>query len=83
MEVLLSSITASLAELRKPSKLIAKAGNQPVAVLHRNQAIGYFVPKSAVCETELISASTAQLDGFIKDEIGKIDHVLEYLKAKE
>lgn len=46
MEVLLSSITASLAELREPSKLIAKAGNQPVAILYRNKAIGYFVPKS-------------------------------------
>jgi len=82
MEVLLSSLTASLTELREPNKVIAKAGNQPVAILNRNEAIGYFVPKSAVSEIEIISASDAQVDDFIKNELGQIDHVLEYLKDK-
>jgi antitoxin StbD len=80
--VLLSSLTASLTELREPNKVIAKAGNQPVAILKRIEAIGYFVPKSAVSEIELVSASIAQVDDFIKNELGQIDHVLEYLKDK-
>ena len=82
MEVLLTSLTASLTELREPNKVIAKAGNQPVAILNRNEAIGYFVPKSAVSEIEIISASQHQIDDFIHNDLNKIEHVLEYLKDK-
>ena len=53
MEILLTSLTASLTELREPNKVIARAGNNPVAILNRNEAIGYFVPKSAVSDIEL------------------------------
>ena len=56
MEILLTSLTASLTELREPNKVIAKAGNQPVAILNRNEAIGYFVPKSAVTEITVVEA---------------------------
>ena len=82
MEVLLTSLTASLTELREPNKVIAKAGNQPVAILNRNEAIGYFVPKSAVSEIEIIGASQQQIDDFIHNDLNKIEHVLEYLKDK-
>ena len=43
MENLLTPLTASLTELREPNKVIAKAGNQPVAILNRNEAIGYLL----------------------------------------
>lgn len=82
MENLLTSLTASLTELREPSKVIARAGNQPVAILNRNEAIGYFVPKSAVVDIELDLASTDQVNSFIKNKIAKIDHVIDYLKDK-
>lgn len=82
MEILLTQLTASLTELREPNKVIAKAGNQPVAILNRNEAIGYFVPKSALSEVEVKLASDAQLDAFLDQELPKIDHVLEYLKDK-
>ncbi len=82
MEILLTQLTASLTELREPNKVIAKAGNQPVAILNRNEAIGYFVPKSALSEVEVKVASEAQLDAFLDQELPKIDHVLEYLKDK-
>jgi antitoxin StbD len=82
MEILLTSLTASLTELREPNKVIARAGNQPVAILNRNEAIGYFVPKSAVVDVELESASRDQVSAFIKTQLPMIDHVIDYLKDK-
>ena len=82
MENLLTPLTASLTELREPNKVIAKAGNQPVAILNRNEAIGYFVPKSAVADIELKLASDDQLKVFFKNKLPKIEHVLDYLKDK-
>jgi antitoxin StbD len=82
MEVLLTKLTASLTELREPNKVIAKAGNQPVAILNRNEAIGYFVPKGALSDVEVKVATDAQIESFLNEELYKIDHVLEYLKDK-
>ena len=82
MEVLLTSLTASLTELREPNKVIAKAGNQPVAILNRNEAIGYFVPKSAVTEITVVEASNQQVTEFLQKKLPKIEHVLDYLKDK-
>ena len=82
MESLLTKLTASLTELREPNKVIAKAGNQPVAILNRNEAIGYFVPKSAVESIEIVAASNDQVKAFLEEKLPKIDHVLDYLKDK-
>jgi antitoxin StbD len=82
METLLTSLTASLTELREPNKVIAKAGNQPVAILNRNEAIGYFVPKSAVADIELVHATNLELSEFLDKQLPKIAHVLDYLKDK-
>jgi antitoxin StbD len=82
MENLLTPLTASLTELREPNKVIARAGNQPVAILNRNEAIGYFVPKGALVDIELELASKDQVNAFIKNKLAKIDHVLDYLKDK-
>lgn len=82
MENLLTSLTASLTELREPNKVIARAGNQPVAILNRNEAIGYFVPKSAVSDIEVSVASADQVNAFINTKLAKIDHVIDYLKDK-
>lgn len=82
MEQLLTPLTASLTELREPNKVIAKAGNQPVAILNRNEAIGYFVPKSAVSDIEIVEADTDQIQLLMKQKLAQIDHVLDYLKDK-
>jgi len=82
MERLLTTLTASLTELREPNKVIARAGNQPVAIMNRNEAIGYFVPKSAVADVEMMSISNAELDAFMQSNLSDIAHVLDYLKDK-
>jgi antitoxin StbD len=82
MENLLTPLTASLTELRDPNRLIAKAGNQPVAILYRNEVIGYFVPISAVADIKLQLASNDRVKVFLKNKLPKIEHVLDYLKDK-
>lgn len=82
MEILLTSLTASLTELREPNKVIAKAGNNPVAILNRNEAIGYFVPKGAVSDIEIKPIADEQVKTFLGDDLHEISHVLEYLKDK-
>jgi len=82
MENLLTTLTASLTELREPSKVIAKAGNQPVALLNRNEAIGFCVPKSALVDIEIFTSSKVQLDDFVQNKIQDISHILDYLKDK-
>ncbi len=82
MEILLTSLTASLTELREPNKVIAKAGNNPVAILNRNEAIGYFVPKGAVSDIEIKPIGDEQVRTFLRDDLHEISHVLEYLKDK-
>ena len=82
MEKLLTPRTVSLTEFREPNKVIAKAGNQPIAILNHNELIGYFVPKSALVEMELEVASNDQLKAFLKNKLSNIKHVLNYLKSK-
>lgn len=82
MEILLTTLTASLTELREPNKVISKAGGQPVAILNRNEAIGYFVPKSAVSDIEIKPIGDERVGLFLKEELPELNHVLEYLKDK-
>jgi antitoxin StbD len=82
MENQLNTLTATLEELREPSKVINQAGNQPVAILNRNEVIGYFVPKSASVDIEICASSKEQLDDFVQNKIQDISHISDYLKDK-
>lgn len=48
MQTLLTRKTISMTELREPAKVFSQAGDSPVAILNRNQVVGYFVPVAAV-----------------------------------
>ncbi|QWD04249.1 prevent-host-death family protein [Polynucleobacter paneuropaeus] len=82
MEFLPTKLTATLAELREPDKLIAKAGNQPIAILDRNVILGYFVPKSAVEDKTLLTASDDQINAFLESNLPQISHVINDLKDR-
>ncbi|QWD34057.1 prevent-host-death family protein [Polynucleobacter paneuropaeus] len=82
MEFLPTKLTATLAELREPDKLIAKAGNQPIAILDRNEILGYFVPKSAVEDKTLLTASDDQINAFLESKLPQISHVINDLKDR-
>lgn len=68
MQHILANKTVGLTELREPKKVIEEAGDQPVAVMNRNQVVGYFVPVSAVERFELKYASDAELDAVLRDQ---------------
>lgn len=81
MEHLLTH-TASLAELKTPEKVLAKAGNEPVAILSRNEVVAYLVPIGAVADITTAPLGKEKLRSYIKNDLPKIDHVIEFLKDK-
>ena len=82
MENLLTNKTASLTELRDPKKVIENAGDQPVAILNRNQLEGYFVPASAVGKIDFSPAVAGQAASMLKQRRTKLKDTLDYLKDK-
>jgi antitoxin StbD len=82
MKILLKSLMASLTELRKLNKVIARAWNNSVAILNRNKTFGCLAPKSAVSDIGLKPISDEQVSAFLRNDLHEISHVLEYLKDK-
>ena len=82
MENLLTNKTASLTELRDPKKVIENAGDQPVAILNRNQLEGYFVPASAVGKIEFKPAVAGHAASMLKERHTKLKDILDHLKDK-
>ncbi len=82
MERILSHKTVSLTELRDPAKVLANAGDSPVAVLNRNNVVGYIVPKSAVDQVSFKYADSAEVQKAAEESIAQNQAVLDYLKDK-
>lgn len=82
MEKLLTNKTVSLTELRDPAKVLAAAGDTPVAVLNRNKVVGYFVPDSAVNSVVFEQADSAEVQKLLEDTKDEDQPVLDYLKDK-
>ena len=82
MENILSNKTVSFTELREPAKVLAHAGNTPVAILNRNKVVGYFVPLSAVKKVNFEKANSEQLQNILKESNEEVKPVLNYLKDK-
>ena len=82
MEKLLTRKTVSLTELRDPAKVLARAGDTPVAVLNRNKVVGYFVPNSAVNQTSYEMADSKEVQKSVDTSIERNKAVLEYLQNK-
>jgi hypothetical protein len=82
MDTLLKRLAASLTELREPEKLLAIAGNEPVAILNRNEVVAYLVPVGAVSEITTSPLSKEDLCKYLKTGLPQIEHVIDYLKDK-
>ncbi len=82
MEKMLTNKTVSLTELRDPAKVLANAGDTPVAVLNRNKVVGYFVPISAVNQSVLEVADDTDVQKTISESVRQNQDVLDYLKDK-
>jgi len=73
---------ASLTELRQPSKVLAKSGNEPTVILKRNEVVAYLVPVGAVADISTSKLGKEKLFEYIKNGLPKINHVLDYLRDK-
>ena len=82
MEKLLTRKTVSLTELRDPAKVLANAGDSPVAVLNRNKVVGYLVPNTAVNQTDFEIADSAEAQKTVDASIERNKAVLDYLQDK-
>ena len=82
MERILANKTVSLTELRDPAKVLAGAGDSPVAVLNRSNVVGYFVPKSAVDNVDFRYADTVDVKKTVDESIEQNKELLDYLKDK-
>lgn len=82
MQNLLARKSISMTELREPAKVFAQAGDMPVAILNRNQVVGYFVPASAV---ELVDNQAAGLEATkqaFAAQKARLQPALDYLRDK-
>ncbi len=80
MEHLLTCNIASLRELTELGKVLAKAGNEPVAILDRNEVVAYLVPIGAVADITTTALGKEKLRSYLKNGLPKIAHVIEYLR---
>lgn len=82
MQTLLARKSVSMTELREPAKVFAQAGEQPVAIMNRNQVVGYFVPSSAVTLPAMENVSSEELKAILQKRRPAIDNILTYLEDK-
>lgn len=82
MQNLLTSKAVSLTELRDPAKVLAKAGDEPVAVFNRNTLVGYFVPNTAVDHIAFEAASDDEVLQLLQKSRKRRQPVIDYLKDK-
>ena len=64
MEHILARKSVGMTAMREPKKVIADAGDEPVAIMNRNEVAGYFVPASAVgklCYSEMSDEKLVQV----------------------
>ena len=73
--------TASLTDLRDPMKVIEAAGNEPIAIMNRNQCVGYFVPEATTNVTARY-VTKEEFDDALPQVLKKARPVLDYLKDK-
>lgn len=82
MQTLLARKSVSMTELREPAKVFAQAGEQPVAIMNRNQVVGYFVPSAAVTLPAMENVSSEELKAILQKRRPAIDSILTYLEDK-
>jgi len=82
MQTLLTPKTISMTELREPAKAFSQAGDKPVAILNRNQVIGYFVPVSAVEAVQAEPAGLAATKAAFAAQQERLGPALAYLRDK-
>lgn len=74
--------TTSLTELHEPKKVLEQAAGEPVAILDRNQIVGYLVPASAVEKFSFETADSDEVMVACKKRQPALNQILDHLKNK-
>lgn len=82
MQTLLARKSVSMTELREPAKVFAQAGDQPVAIMNRNQVVGYFIPVDAIDSSDPENVTAQQLSAILQRRRPAVEKVLQYLEDK-
>jgi len=80
MQTLLAHKVVSMTQLREPAKIFKQAGNKPVAIMNRNQVVGYFVPVTAVEKIQF--EATTDIQATLTRRRPFINATLKYLEDK-
>ena len=82
MQDILARRVVGMTDLREPKKVLAMAGNEAVAVMNRNEVVGYFVPVSAVHKMSFRDATVEELDAILDAQDELTAEGVAYLKDK-
>jgi len=82
MQTLLAQKMVSMTELREPAKVFSQASGKPIAIMNRNQVVGYFVPVSAVDKIQFEAATDEEVQATLARRRSTISGTLKYLEDK-
>ncbi len=82
METLLAQQVVSVTDFRQPTKVHDMANNKPVAIMNRNQVMGYYVPLAAIENIQIIEAKSNEIEAARLKRKERIAGVLKYLEDK-
>ena len=82
MQNILARKAVGMTALREPKKVIADAGDEPVAIMNRNEVAGYFVPASAVGKLSYSEMSDEKLTEILEKRKDATSAGVAYLKNR-
>jgi len=82
MARILTTHIATITEMREPHKVLAAAGDHPVAIMKNSKCVGYFVPAQIVNTDEPIYATKEQVLASLRKRRAINQPILDYLKDK-
>ena len=82
MQNIRANKSIGMTELREPKKVIEEAGDQPVAIMNRNQLVGYFVPVSCVEQMKTSYVSDEDFDAVLDAQDEAMAEGVAYLRDK-
>jgi antitoxin StbD len=82
MARILTKHIATMTEMREPHKVLAEAGDNPVAIIKNSRCVGYFVPAQIVNTDEPVYATKEEVLEALMRTRACAQPVLDYLRDK-